>query len=177
MSCKNMYFEICLTKMKYCAFLIYFPSSIFKTVSVFTAGAIQKAQQHYFLSIHSSLAQMLNAPHTWWWWARKMPFTLFYAEILPFFLVFKLTSLICSLRRSRLRSTKMWIKVLAACSYFCETWNWKPSVDLINIMMEFNRKMMHHLITFCCIQMKPSCWQTSSSITLISLLIQQNSIH
>lgn len=42
-----MYFEICLTKMNYSrAFLIYFPSTIYstlseekKTVSAFTAGA------------------------------------------------------------------------------------------------------------------------------------------
>lgn len=81
-----------------CAFLIYFPSySLFhsksrKLFSACSAGAGEEDTEGTttLFPVHSQLS--FYAPHTRW--ARELPFTLFYAEILPFFPVFKLTFLI-----------------------------------------------------------------------------------
>lgn len=115
------------------------------------AKKIQKAQQHYFLSIHSSL---FVPAHTWW--CQKN--CLFHFSTQNIYRFSPSSNWIFLSREF-----EMWIKY---CMQLCfanstlETGNWKPRV--INIMMEFNRKMMHHLIISRCIQMKPSCWQSSS---------------
>lgn len=140
MSCNNIYFDICLRKtMNYfslsvCKFIsgLLFSSRVERWKKFVSAGA--KEEGNNIISCPFTALCMRCASHTRPARKRFVPFTL-----------------LASLRRNftvflRLRCWLLSLSYLVRCgSKCCGMRNLKlePSVDLINLMIEFNRKMIH----------------------------------
>lgn len=146
MSCNNIYFDICLRKtMNYfslsvCKFIsgLLFSSRVERWKKFVSAGA--KEEGNNIISCPFTALCMRCASHTRPARKRFVPFTL-----------------LASLRRNftvflRLRCWLLSLSYLVRCgSKCCGMRNLKlePSVDLINLMIEFNRKMIHRGIISC----------------------------
>lgn len=90
MSCKNMYFEICLTEMNYFA-VRFLSRNLFPFQSACLLSALQREPERNREEDSEAHNISCPFPFTHDGRATKLPFTLFYAEILPFFSVSKLT--------------------------------------------------------------------------------------